>query len=94
MNTPHTMTLPVAVRSLLADMRGDVDQGRLPALFALNLTYALMQLNRESVIALNRDVAAAGWDHFMRNDMAMANKWSSAHHYCDTALQILASHGV
>lgn len=88
-HTSHTLEIPVAIRNLIADMRGDEYQQHLPVGFAIDLAFRMLQMNVEALGELNEQYANAYWSCYCHGDTAGADKHKLACSYIDCALQIV-----
>jgi hypothetical protein len=89
MPTPHTFTIPVAIRNLLADMNGDDAQGSLPPHFFRLMTMAMLRLDSMGIVSIRDEMSQDGWTAFVSNDGNNANKYKLAMSYAGTAFEIV-----
>ena len=86
---PHTFECPVAVRNLIADMRGDELQGHLPLGFGLDLALLMLRNDTAEMLRLHEQHANAGWSQFCNNDIREAERHKLACDYILTANNML-----
>jgi len=87
MPSQSTFTCSVAVRNIGADLMGDETQGNLPHGFATRLLMAMLRHDASELANIHADMSAAGWGHFMAEDLDGAQRFKLACAYIDTAAQ-------
>ena len=88
---PHTFECPVAVRNLIADMRGDDVNGRLPPHFGTEFALAMLRLDVATLQALRDAHAEAGWAYYCDNDTGNASRSREACAYLDAAIEHISA---